>query len=393
MPTWTQQYIDFKVKNMPYILMPNATKIFVQEAGYSEPEVSFLRVINDLTLPNNNVASKSIAARTLGSLGVMAVDAISNLEDIIVANNDMSVTYSCLSALEKISSKHKEACNGNTLQERIDKLKKFKETVVEPTKKKKVQIDIVQAEHGDLDNGVNVSRKCNFCEKETIAQPEIQRLTEKLCHPNKFYCSFCLRNNLNTKDNKHILMLTFRAIFGYFYYEFYQQPKTVPAMYLSEIQDYIDSHRDVGMHNPLFNYDPESYVWFIDFRRVGTSKKKISIEDVKQTVVNILASFNLASTVPGITMNKLYQKYQEAIDDFYTKRYRPEGKALLCPTLKNCGNIAWGGITTPAWQANQQYQHQTPQTQQSPKMTLEDIKGFLPHIIDPSKYWQKTAQL
>jgi hypothetical protein len=138
------------------------------------------------------------------------------------------------------------------------------------------------------------------------------------------------------------------------------------------------------MNNPVFNYDQESYVWFIDFRKVGESKKKISVKDVQSTIVDILATFNLPITIPAVHMNKLYQKYDEAVSDFYTKRYRPEGKKLLCPTLKNCGNVLWSINPPTHWQ--------TAQTQ-SQKMTLEDTKNFLPHIIEPEKYWKKTAAL
>lgn len=367
---------------MPYILMPNQTKVFVQEVGYFQNEMPYATVLADLNGFHNDMPRKIIAARLLGALGVLASDAIPYLEHIIYSVNDPNLVSQCVGSLERIDVKYRGIA-GAAIRARLDAVKQGTNVVqtVEPAKKKTMQVDIIQAECVELDKEVKVSRKCNFCEKETIAQPEVQRLTEKLCQPNKFYCSFCLRNNLQMKDNKHTLMLTFRAIFGYYFYEFYQTPKQ-PLMYLSEIQDCINLHRDIGLLNPVFNYDPESYVWFVDFGRVGSSKKKISVEDVKQTVTDILASFNLATTITGLDMPKLFQKYNEAIDDFYTKRYRPEGKRLLAPTLKNCGNIQWGGVQPAHWQVVQQ----VPQ-----KMSLEDTKGFLPHLIEPQKYWRKTA--
>lgn len=372
---------------MPYISMPNLTKVFVQENGYQESEVSYNTIISDLTTSVGGGVTLEIrcrAARTLGALGVLAGDAVQYLEHIVYAANDVTLVNASLDALKKISPKYRE--NGvnamHGVHARIAAIQASGEKTETPTpaKKKMNEIQIVQAD-GEL--GAAMSRKCSFCEKEAVAQPESQRLTEKLCQPNKFFCNFCLRHNLHMKDNKHVLMLTFRAVFGYYYYEFYQTPKQ-PTMYLSEIQDYIDLHRDTGLLNPLFNYDPESYIWFIDFRRVGSGKKNITVEDVQKTVIDVLASFNLATLVPGVDMNKLYQKYREAIDDFYTKRYRPEGKRLLVPTLKNCGNVVWGGLHNAHWQAQQQ---------QSQKMTLEDTKGFLPDLIEPAKYWRKTAAL
>jgi hypothetical protein len=82
-------------------------------------------------------------------------------------------------------------------------------------------------------------------------------------------------------------------------------------------------------------------------------------------------------------MCKLYQKYEEAIDDFYKERFRPEGKKLLIPTLKNCGSIMWGGVCST-------YHYQQGQQQ---KMSLEDTRLFMPHMLEGSKYWQKTASL
>jgi hypothetical protein len=377
---------------MPYIAMPNQTKVFVNEDYYHQPEVHFSALLQAINGFGNTVEHKTKACRILGALGVLGSDAISSLENIIYSANDITLVQAALSALERIAPKYRhDPAVLNGVQGRINLLRHQQAAaaapvVVEPKKKSLNMIDIIQADDA-LDEGVKVSRKCNFCEKETVAQPEVQRLAEKLCAQKKFYCNFCLRHSLHTKDNRHTLMLSFRAIFGYFYYEFYHHPKS-PQMYLSEIQDYIDLHRDIGLNNPVFSFDPESYVWFVDFRRVGTGKKKISIEDVQKTVIDILASFNLAQTVTGCDLNKLYQKYREAIDDFYTKRYRPEGKRLLIPTLKGCGNVLWMGTAHQgAWAGTVANQ---PQPQ---RMTLEDTKGFLPPIIDPSKYWQKTAAI
>jgi hypothetical protein len=370
--------------------MPNQTKVFVQEAGYKDS--TFAQVLMDLNRTDVGPLVPEIrlrAARTLGALGILATDAIPSLENIAFQGTDITLMQTCLAALEKISPTYRDSGKHHGIHARLSALKNQQQLTakIEPTtppaKKMMNEIQIVQAD-GAL--GAMMSRKCNFCEKETIAQSEVQRLTEKLCLPNKFFCNFCLRHNLHMKDNKHVLMMTFRSVFGYFFFEYYQTPKQ-PTMYLSEIKDYIDLHRDIGMLNPIFNYDPESYVWFIDFRRVGSGKKKIDLEDVQKTVISILASFNLATTIQGIDMNKLYQKYREAVDDFYTKRYRPDGKRLLAPTLKGCGNVPWGGINQVHWQTQQIQQ------QQSQKMTLEDTKNFCPSLIEPSKYWQKTAVL
>jgi hypothetical protein len=78
-------------------------------------------------------------------------------------------------------------------------------------------------------------------------------------------------------------------------------------------------------------------LWFVNFSRVGTSKKKIPLEEIHKTIVSILASFNLSEMVPGISIPALFAKYRDAVDGFYRKRFRPENRRLLIPTLANTG--------------------------------------------------------
>jgi Cdc6-like AAA superfamily ATPase len=80
-------------------------------------------------------------------------------------------------------------------------------------------------------------------------------------------------------------------------------------------------------------------LWFVDFNRIGRSSKKIRINEVLRTVVNILVCFNLPINVPGIKTAKVYQKYQTAITKFYSTRFRPNNKLMLIPTLSGCGII------------------------------------------------------
>lgn len=171
-----------------------------------------------------------------------------------------------------------------------------------------------------------VHRKCDFCEKdcEVTAPNYAQKLSDN------FHCNFCLRHGLHTRGNRDVLILSFRAILGHFYHHHYlgHAPE---RMWLSEIEDYAESHRHAGETNPLFLYDPETLLWFVNFSRVGTSKKKLPLENILQTVVSILATFNLWSG--PASMSQLFQSYKEAIESFYHKRSRPEGRRMLIPTL------------------------------------------------------------
>lgn len=178
-------------------------------------------------------------------------------------------------------------------------------------------------------------RKCNFCEKSCEIGSNL--VVEKLSAPGNFYCPFCLRHDLHTGKSKDILILSFRSIIGYFYFQNYIQVTSGRKIWLSEIEDFIQSHVKAGETNPLFLYDPETMLWFVNFGKVGDSKRKVPIEEVLKTIVNILTCFNLSQTVPGLSLVSFYEKYKEAIDAFYRKRYRPEKRKMLIPTFKELG--------------------------------------------------------
>lgn len=185
----------------------------------------------------------------------------------------------------------------------------------------------------------DVIRTCNFCAKEVNASSYVERINQRLGGKKEdFYCSFCLRNNLHTRNSRHILVISFRSIIGYYYYEHYMNShmSTNRRIWLAEIEDFIQIHAKVGLSNPVFSYDSETLLWLVDFSKVGTSKKKIKVEEVLKTVVNVLATFNLAEQIPGIHAYRLFEKYKDAIMEFYNQRYRPEGKKMLIPTLVGC---------------------------------------------------------
>ena len=181
-----------------------------------------------------------------------------------------------------------------------------------------------------------VFRKCYFCEKNCESAGS-HSIVDRLSGPGNFYCSFCLRHGLHTRGNRDILILSFRSIIGYFYLTNYVQAHGGRKLWITEIEDYIESHKQAGLANTLFLYDPETMLWFVNFARVGNSKRKVPVEEVYKTVVSILASFNLSETTYGVSMAALYAKYKDAIESFHRKRYRPENKRMLIPTLANTG--------------------------------------------------------
>lgn len=184
---------------------------------------------------------------------------------------------------------------------------------------------------GELSNTIH--RECEFCGKIMALSPTRNEIHEFL--NSEFYCDTCLRNRFYTKHNRHILVLTFRALFAYYYYAFYRG--TNRTVHYTEILEYINTHSKIGLRNPVFYYDPQSLLWFVDFSRVGKGKSKLPLEEVLKTVANILACLNIQSHMPTVRVFELFEKYKEAISVFYQRRYRPPGKRMLVPTLIGCG--------------------------------------------------------
>jgi len=182
--------------------------------------------------------------------------------------------------------------------------------------------------------------KCCFCEKRCKLPAAIFRNLSKLSGDAEFFCSFCIRNGLNTKNSKDFLILSFRAIIGFYYVEKYLNQK-VNKVWLSQIEDLIESHKKEGLNNPVFSYDEETMLWFINFGKVGDSKKKIPLEEIKKTIKEILDNLKVEEAFSKASVEIVEQKYYQAIELFYSKRYRPNNKRILIPTLplENKSNI------------------------------------------------------
>ena len=186
-------------------------------------------------------------------------------------------------------------------------------------------------ENGEL--AEKIYYECMFCGKRVGLLLHQRSLCEKLSG-SEFYCVFCLRNGFYTKNNRHVLMLSFRSIFGYYYYWSYLNTQ---KMYYSQIEDYINDHIKIGLENPVFSYDTESMFWFIDFSKVGRGNKKIKLQDVLKTVTDIITCLNLDGNLGQGKSDIIFDKFKEAIEKFYSARWRPKNKPALIPTLQ--GNM------------------------------------------------------
>lgn len=181
---------------------------------------------------------------------------------------------------------------------------------------------------GELSN--EILEKCFFCQKFIPINDSNVAVIQKLSGPEKTFCPFCLRSGFYTKKSKHILILSFRGIIASLYHNHYVSSR---KLWISQIQDYVKIHEIVGLKNPVFSYDPETYLWFIDFSKVGPGRKNLPIIEVHRTIVDILTCFNVEHFLSGVFPSDIFLKYRDAIDLFYEKRFRPKGKKMLIPTF------------------------------------------------------------
>ena len=193
------------------------------------------------------------------------------------------------------------------------------------------ELDLPSGELAD-----KIYQTCHLCDRQVGLYTPARHMAERLTGDGElFHCPFCLRNRFNTKAGKDLLILSFKGIIGFYYEVLYRNKGDLSY---SQIIDYIQSHREAGLENPVFYYDDQSYNWFIDFSRVGRGKRKVRLGEVLQTVISILSSFNMAQVVPGANLSKMFEKYQDSITKFCSHRYRPEGRRLLIPTLSGCAD-------------------------------------------------------
>lgn len=220
---------------------------------------------------------------------------------------------------------------------------------------------------------------CGFCGKDHDIRGRAKHVA-RLSGPNEYYCHFCLRNGFNGRNGRNVLILTFRAVFGYYFYALYALPKS-PFIYISQIQDLIDLHRKVGEANPVFHYDPESFCWFVDFSRVGETKRKLPLRNVLETIVEIILALNMQVMVPSASPAKLYEKYREAIQCFSSLRQRPPGQRLLAPTMYKTGASEYAAEPYErVWRSS----YNSHDSKESRKVSWPETRAFTPSVLDSS---------
>ena len=178
-------------------------------------------------------------------------------------------------------------------------------------------------------------KSCSFCQKMVRLGSDNAQSCMRLSRK-RFYCSFCLRNDFQFRSSRNVLIFSYRSIIGYYYIKHYIK-KMGATIWLNQIEDMIEIHRKIGLRNPVFSYDPSTYLWFADFNKIGSASYKAPFEEVLVSAKWIMSAFQLSQVLTMQNEESMWDRYEEAFKVFYKSRQRPAGKKMLIPTLKGIG--------------------------------------------------------
>jgi hypothetical protein len=177
----------------------------------------------------------------------------------------------------------------------------------------------------------NVFRICNFCDKPIKLNLNNLNTCQNLCGKDCF-CPFCIRFNHHHRHSRHILPFSYRGIIGYYYYKLYLS--NPPEIYYSQIVDIIKKHKSIGLQSPIFYYDEDNFMWYLNFNLIGNQKNKAPYSEVKRVVGQMLNCFKLNTVISPFAQDHMQKKFDKAIELFYQQRKRPKNKKTLIPTLE-----------------------------------------------------------
>lgn len=173
----------------------------------------------------------------------------------------------------------------------------------------------------------NFYRNCTFCEKFMKITPTTFDSCKNI--GGNLYCPFCLRNNHYFKDNHNILIFSFRAISGYYYYRLYKSKK----IWVAQIENQIENHARIGLNSPVLSFDPHTLLWFANFNKIGTDAHKAPFDEVIMIIESMFDVFQVKDYIYPQARNILWDRFSKAIKLFYKQRKRPKERKMLIPTF------------------------------------------------------------
>lgn len=153
-------------------------------------------------------------------------------------------------------------------------------------------------------------KSCLFCDKEVVLNDENVKKYPQDFYDNFFYCKFCYRNNYHLNDNP-IFIFSFKSVIYHWYENFYIK-NNYKSIWLSQLNEMICLHKEMGLCNPCFNYDEENFYWFVDINKIGNDHNKVSLDEIKKTIIEMLICFNLWQL--NIESSFLYNTIKKDLD-------------------------------------------------------------------------------
>lgn len=128
-------------------------------------------------------------------------------------------------------------------------------------------------------------KNCVFCDKEVEINKQNNNQLAKQIDNELFYCSFCFRNEYHLKNNYFIF--SFKSIILHYYEAFYCKSHN-RSVWLSQIQQMIDLHKEVGLSNFAFNYDDDTFTWFVNLSKIN----KCETDEIYKIIIEMIICFN-----------------------------------------------------------------------------------------------------
>lgn len=325
---------------MGHVILPSGRSMWIDELNGS---VNLSHLAKDMM---NNEYTSGYRVAIIAAAGKLGKDAGDIVEDLkkLAELKDGVPNKLVADAAEQAIKRIEEGGRVVSTRHPVTKTSDFTGSNYSSSNKKKEQVDPPQQvtfveldAEKELYRGLDHYSRCKFCEKTVFVNDNIRRFSDALVGAENFHCPMCIRRDYWQRHNANIMILTYRGIFGYYYYSYYMFPKNGTTMGLSDIQEYVEMHVKIGLQNPLFTYDTETFNWFVDFNKIGTKKGKIPVEEVLKTITEQLLCFNIYENVRNSSPLALYNKYKSAVLEFVSKRVRMHGDNVFAPTLWGCG--------------------------------------------------------
>jgi hypothetical protein len=111
-------------------------------------------------------------------------------------------------------------------------------------------------------------------------------------------------------------------------------------MWVSQIESMIETHQEIGLVNPVLVYDPDTFLWFANFNKIGKDSCKAPFEEVRASIKEMFDVFRVENNISPYASTTLWDRFEKATKLFYEQRKRPKDRKMLIPTMTQISNPA-----------------------------------------------------